>query len=876
MQVLRISSRMALLTGVAIAAIGTPAYAQDNSAAADDTGGLAEIVVTADKRTTNLQQTPIAISAVTSEQMELRQLNEVKDLGSIAPNVAVNGGTTNATAAVITIRGIPTAADETQGYDSPIGVYLDGVYLARSSAASFDVADIERVEVLRGPQGTLFGRNTTGGAVNFVTRKPDNEFGVRVKAGAGNYGLWQIKGTLETGTIGDVMRMSITGMHKQRNGTVDNLLQPKKSLDPGGYKIDGFRIAGEVDLADNIKLTNIFDWTQIKGVPPANQLSAVGDGTARPDVLFGTVRITQVQPVNVRAYLQNSTAVETQCGTPISQVSLTRLDSMCLEQAGRSTDKIWGNLTRLEADMGGVKLRSSTALRRWRNQILGSDLDGLGTTRGFQFVTPTSAGIGGLIASGAFNSFPLTTLSAFLPAGTAAFLASQPIPTTTAPLFQARNDRKQDQFSQELELVSDTDGPFQWVVGAFYFKESGYELNPQQFGFVLDTNTAVFGAFGPLAPLLTATNPARYRLSVAGSTLGYNAGGDSKALYFQGTYRPGGEEGALGITLGMRYTWDHKWAKRFQNGAAAYVDPLDIALNDQDADFSAPTGNLTIDYRASDDVNLYARVARGYRSGGFNLRQSTQKDNPATTTVNEAVPLLPFNEEKIWSYEVGAKMEFNRQFRLNAAFFYNTYSDLQATIPIPIQGGGSFGTQVVNAGKINYIGFEVEALAKLSDIFSLDGAVGYTHKNVKKFPGAGVNTTTNLPETANIASVITPGNSPDWTASAGVTAKIPLSGDATGTLRLGWSYVSEQVMFANPMTAPFQEQTKAGDRSLIDAQFRIDGIKLGGVEAGLTFWGKNLTDKEYVSRGIDFGQLGWGSVIYGDPRTFGVTLDFGF
>ena len=83
-------------------------------------------------------------------------------------------------------------------------------------------------------------------------------------------------------------------------------------------------------------------------------------------------------------------------------------------------------------------------------------------------------------------------------------------------------------------------------------------------------------------------------------------------------------------------------------------------------------------------------------------------------------------------------------------------------------------------------------------------------------------------------------------------------------------------MFANPMTAPFQQETKAGSRSLLDAQFRIDGIKLGGVSAGLTFWGKNLTDKEYVSRGIDFGALGFGSVIYGDPMTFGATLDFGF
>ena len=106
----------------------------------------------------------------------------VEDISALAPNVSISGGTTNATAAVITIRGIPTAADETQGYDSPIGMYLDGVYLARSSAASFEVAEIERIEVLRGPQGTLFGRNTTGGAVNFITKLPDDDFGLQVRA----------------------------------------------------------------------------------------------------------------------------------------------------------------------------------------------------------------------------------------------------------------------------------------------------------------------------------------------------------------------------------------------------------------------------------------------------------------------------------------------------------------------------------------------------------------------------------------------------------------------------------------------------------------------------------------------------------------------
>jgi iron complex outermembrane receptor protein len=96
------------------------------------------------------------------------------------------------------------------------------------------------------------------------------------------------------------------------------------------------------------------------------------------------------------------------------------------------------------------------------------------------------------------------------------------------------------------------------------------------------------------------------------------------------------------------------------------------------------------------------------------------------------------------------------------------------------------------------------------------------------------------------------------------------------TARGGWSYVSSQTMFANPLTAPFQDSTSAGSRSLFDAQLKLDRIALGGGEMSVTVWGKNLTDKDYVSRGIDFGQLGFGSTIYGEPRTYGVTAEIEF
>jgi iron complex outermembrane recepter protein len=867
MKIVSITTSALLLSAVSLVGLSAPAFAQ---AAADDDGGLAEIVVTANKRQENLQQAPLAISAVSAEQLELRGLTEVKDLSAIAPNVSIVGGTTNATAAVVSIRGIASAADETQGFDSPIGLYLDGVFLARSSAASFEVADIERVEVLRGPQGTLFGRNTTGGAINFITKKPSEDASFKLKVGGGNYGQLMGRAILNSGDIGGA-RISLGYMQRKRNGVVDNLLEPKDSRDPGGHNIRAARLAVDVDLSDTINIYNVFDYTRVKGQPHVQQLAEVGNGVFRPNVVFQGNTFAAVQPANVGGYLNLATVLEPGCAKTVTRA---RQDKICNESDELSRDTIWGNMVRIEAELGGITVRSTSAYRKWTNQIGGSDLDGLGTLRGPLF---------NVNATNALNGFPAAFLSGNpllgqglgLPAGTAAFLSSQAIPQIVQPLFTAPNNRRQRQYSQEIELVSNGGGAFQWVLGGFYFNEKGSERNAQRFGFVLDTNQAVYnaGSFGGLAPLVQANNPARFRVIPQTSTLAYSVSGKSTAVYGQGSYRPGGEDGALGVTLGLRYTWDKKSVNRSQNGAAPF-SVADQALNIGSKSFSAPTGHLTIDYRANEDINLYARAARGYRSGGFNLRQSTQQDNPATAAINERVALIPFNEEQIWSYEIGAKMEFMNRIRLNMAVFHNVYTDQLATIPIPIVGGGSFGTQTVNAGKTTYTGFELEGQFKISDNFSIDGNFGYLDVKIKDFPGADITGTVR-----NIAGLLNgAGYAPKYTGSIAGNVTVPLSGDAKLTGRLGYNYTSSYQQFGNSLTAPFSKTTEGDARGLLDGQLRVDGIKLGGSGngIGITFWGKNLTNKKYITRSVDFGQLGFAGVIYADPRTYGMSLDFEF
>ncbi|MBS0255290.1 MAG: TonB-dependent receptor [Proteobacteria bacterium] len=892
--------RLALLSSAGLVALAAPAMAAEADAAASSQK-LDDIVVTANKRQESLQKVPIAITAIPAAQLQLRALSAVTDLSAIAPNVSVVPNTTSGTAAVVTIRGIPTSADETQGFDQPIGVYQDGVYLARSSAQGAAVADIERVEVLRGPQGTLFGRNTTGGALNIITRKPSATMGLKVEGTYGNYGLAAGKVIFDTGDI-DGIRFTLGYGHDQRNGVTENPLVPGRSKDPGAHNNDSVRFAADYVSQDgNLEIYNVFDYSKVRTTAPVMQLAAVGNGTTPLTTVIDGHTFSNVVPANIAGFLAESTNLNPACPNAIGRTYQT---TVCDPTQGQSVDKLLGDMLRVELKLGGVTLRSTSAYREWSNVIGKTDLDGLGPISAPLFVVGNPA----LPAKGAYIGIPASVLTGVgipgvvancLTTGTtgiagvgipglcaAATPAAAPIgvPNASLPLFSADNNRGQNQFSQELELVSNSTGPFKWVLGSFYFKETGYETNNQSIGFVLDTNALVYSpsavaafltgfgypaasvaalagttaAPGSLTLALRAANPARYRLTPVASTLAYNANGESVAVYGQASYRPGGDAGRLGITFGLRYTWDKKGMIRTQNGATPFTG-ADIPVNVGSASFSAPTGNLAIDYRASDEVNLYARVARGYRSGGFNARAAT------SSTSTPPLALTPFNNEILWSYEAGAKMEFLHRFRLNVSGFYNEYTNQQVTVPVPIVGAGSFGTQTINAGKTTYTGFEVEGLAKITDYFTIDGNFGYIKIKLKEF-----NAFDDAGNTVNIASAVRPGAyAPKYTANIAGTLTYPI-GSYKLTARVGYNYTSSFVEFGNTITAPFSYQSDADARGLVDAQFKLDGL-LGG-HAAVTLWGKNITNQHYVTRSVDFGQLGWATVIFGDPATYGVTV----
>lgn len=741
-------------------------------------GGLEEIVVTAQKRSENLQTTPLAVSAVTAETIEQRGIADVTSLTAIAPNLSITTTGSSTSNIALFIRGIGES-ETILTVDSPVGLYVDGVVLGRSSGAVFDMVDLERIEVLRGPQGTLYGRNTIGGAVNLISRKPTNEAGVDQMAGFGNFGLFQTKTTLNTGNIGDAgLRAQMTYLHKQRSGFIDNRLT-RGSRDPGAYNVDAMRLAVDFDNQGPLRLSYVFDLSDRQSVANPYQLSST-----RPDV---------------QAYLDASAAL----GGAAPMVSRDRLSRLSLDHDGLVKDRVYGHALTAEIDVADdVVLRSITSFRKWTNSVV-NDLDGNAGLVGF-VVDPV------LFAGGPF-----------IPLGV------QPI-----DLFSLTFDRDQRQWTQEINLIGKIGDTTHFTVGGYYFNEVANEENPTFLTFLVPSPTPI-----PVTPTVSVNS---FGVNLANNII-YHYKSRSTALFGQVTQEFGDR---LSLTAGLRYTHDKKWLEQ--------TLPFDRAL---ERSFNKINWAATIDYRWSGDVMTYARIATGYKAGGFSPR-----------SVNDG-----FNPENLISYEIGVKSElFNRRVRFNAAVFHADHKDVQIG-QFLAGSGGSLGV-TVNAGKAVYTGVEAELTALVTDNLTLNGNIGYIDRKFKTFEilDPATDKLVNLGSRAHFQY------SPDMTANAGIEYRFPDLGIGTLTARLDYTYRSRMHWHASTLLNPFNDLISDGPVGRFDGRITLADIALGETTAQVALWGKNLTNKDYLLGGVDFGSLGFSTVGYAEPRTGGVDFRLKF
>lgn len=324
----------------AVAAMGlllSPCVAQAQEA----NGGLEEIVVTAQKKEESLQDVPVAVTAVATAQIENLQIRSLNSLSGLAPNVTTTASVSGSDP-TITIRGI-IGANATNGTDSAVAMYIDGVYLARTTGASFEVADIERVEVLRGPQGTLYGRSSTGGAVNFITSGPKGEFYARLEGTIGNLDRRRVKVRVDTPTFGG-FSFTAAYLHDEQSGWVRNLdgglawnfgaanrfLQGRRTSVPslGAYNSEaGFFAAHYESESGAVKVDYKFDITSSDRANQAQQVLFDGTGALVPPALVSLSRLDAVSmpmttPERLRTF-GHSLTVQAEIGEGLTVKSIT-------------------------------------------------------------------------------------------------------------------------------------------------------------------------------------------------------------------------------------------------------------------------------------------------------------------------------------------------------------------------------------------------------------------------------------------------------------------------------------------------------------------------------------------------------------------------
>lgn len=275
-----------LALGIALAA--SPAQAQD-APPSSGAGGTEDIIVTAQRREERLVDVPIAVSAVSAPALERAEVTSVANIAAIVPNIQINQTVGNNFGPLISIRGLAPSADTSLARDQPVGLYIDGVPIGKSTGAAFDTVDLQRVEVLRGPQGTLYGKNTIGGAVNLITRAPTGEFGGSLVLGAGEFGRFTQRLTVDLPAVGD-FKAKVAVAARQNRGYFRNTFNDTHF---GKEEM----VAARADLvwepSPNFSAAYAYDITDSKGLPAILAISAGGSVPATSPLIAPYISATR-------------------------------------------------------------------------------------------------------------------------------------------------------------------------------------------------------------------------------------------------------------------------------------------------------------------------------------------------------------------------------------------------------------------------------------------------------------------------------------------------------------------------------------------------------------------------------------------------------
>lgn len=899
-----------LALSVATCALAMPSIAFAQDAAADEAAGEdVEIVVTAQGRSQLLSEVPVAISAVTAETLQNSGANDIRQLNQVAPSLLVSstGSEANGSAR---IRGIGTVGDN-PGLESSVPVFIDGVYRSRSGIGLNELGEIDRVEVQRGPQGTLGGRNSSAGLISIYSKQPSFTFGGSGELTYGNYDFMRAATSI-TGPISEQMAFRVDGVYVKRDGFYTD--------DTNGRDVntrDRYFLRGQllIQPSDALSIRLIADYTSRKEECCA---ATYVDGTVNPYI--GNLN-------NLATPLTSTTGntiinVLRDLGQPLAAFSqgYGRKISVSPNRVFTGKVKDYGFSGQIDYDFGGAKLTSITAYREYRSSQA-SDTD--------------------------YGEVDI--------------------------LYRALSDdayRQFHTFTQELRLQGEAfDGKLDWLVGGFYANEKLTVRDNLRFGnqygrFAtcrIISGGGLSGLYSPTSPMCVVPGVGPATIAGASGLSGpdivaaftrldaLNNLGTTNDRYFQNgtnwalfTHNIVHITDALDLTLGLRYTSDKKkFNAKFGNDNTACTTIQGLVLDDatnplttatarglagaliglgcqgnstaelngvsinDDRSEDEFTGTAILSWKASDDLLLYGSFARGYKAGGFNLDRSALKAPTLPfASVGGAQALvgnLQFDPELVDSYELGAKYATG-PFSVSLSAFRSDFSNFQ----LNTFNGTVFLVQTINgcsaslggadrdlssttgacaAGDVGYgvraEGFELEASLVPARNFRV--AAGLTYANtsyrsnlvgnksgapldaaLRKLPGDNLSNAPELVATSSLTWTPEIGNS-------GLTGLFYIDGRLTGDYNTG---------------SDLFPQKEQDGYAIFNARIGIRGAD----EAwGLELWGQNIFNQDYAQVAFNTPfQAGGASAAFVDPqfpggrqifshflaepRTYGITL----
>jgi iron complex outermembrane recepter protein len=814
---------------------------------------LDAITVTAQKREEALQDVPVVVTALSEETLRDTGVRDIKDLQVLVPGLIVTS-TQNEAITTARIRGIGTVGDNV-GLESSVGVVIDGVYRPRNSVGFGDLGELERIEVLKGPQGTLFGKNTSAGVINVVTRKPSHELSAEVEFTVGNFGAYGISAAIN-GPLDEGAALRVYAARRTRDGYMD----VRRGVGPRGTDDDydqGFgtvRASLLLEPADNLTFLVAGDYTSREENCCTAAQVVVGSTSRIINRLAGGDGIAGAGATTFPA-----------AGDPFARVAWSNRDTeQDIKDKGLSVQADWN-----APWLGGSTLTVISAVRDWQS-INGIDFDFTG----------------------------------------ADLLYRNPSEDDNFSRFET--------MSHEVRLTGASER-FDWLFGGFYSREDltrneayriGTAYEPYlSIGLLGQVNPAL--AARPDAPLLysRATGLAPGTVFAGhGAADKYEQNATSAALFTNDTWHA---TDALDLTLGLRYTREQKKLDarysnpnggagcaallsnpaRIATALASYGLPASPALIGQIVSFGCLpwsnslhngrashqereekewSGTLKAAYRWNEHWMTYASAARGYKAGGFNLdrTQAAVGANPLPITPTTADTSFP--GEFVDSYELGAKTTWlDGNLLLNATLFHQTYEDFQLNSFL----GTSFVVRSIP--EVVSKGVDAEILWQ-SGGWMLQGGLTYADTQY------GDERPT--PEFLDAAPPATPGA---LYKLPGSQASFAPKLSATASVGYDWEFDRYVARFH--VGAKYLSKYNTG--SDLDAEKLQDAYTVANARIGfgrrdqrwmVELWGQNITDAEYMQVAFDAplqalgGPRPGGNNTYnaflGAPRMYGVTL----